>query len=257
MLMQDDEIEQPRYHDLSSGAGSIANRGTGLINCLDHGFVRLVDFMGGDISVVRAARVSYDAAWRAGEDEGSDAKLINYLWKHAHTTPFEAVTLTFEVKAPIFVFRQWHRHRTWSYNELSARYRELPEEFYLPDPDKIGVQSSNNKQAREIADLDYSQADVRRMQVDLIAEHCSTAFGLYRNLLAEGWPRELARSVLPVNTYSHMFASVDLLNLLRFLTLRDDPHAQYEIRVYAEAMRELAKIVAPVSVAAWEKGREK
>jgi thymidylate synthase (FAD) len=102
------------------------------IDLLDHGFVRLVDSMGGDLSVVRAARVSYDAEWRAGEDEGSDKRLINYLWKHAHTSPFEAVSLTFEVKAPIFVFRQWHRHRTWSYNELSARYRELPEEFYVP-----------------------------------------------------------------------------------------------------------------------------
>lgn len=97
---------------------------------LDHGFVRLVDWMGDDCSVVRAARVSYDAAWRAGEDEKGDERLIRYLWKHKHTTPFEAVTFTFEVKAPIFVFRQWHRHRTWSYNELSARYRELPEEYY-------------------------------------------------------------------------------------------------------------------------------
>jgi thymidylate synthase (FAD) len=107
---------------------------------LDHGFVRLVDSMGSDLSIARAARVSYDAAWRAGEDQGSDARLINYLWRNHHTSPFEAVTFTFEVKAPIFVFRQWHRHRTWSFNELSARYRELPEEFYLPDIDKIGAQ---------------------------------------------------------------------------------------------------------------------
>jgi thymidylate synthase (FAD) len=119
------------------------------IQCLDHGFVRLVDSMGGDLSVVRAARVSYDAAWRAGEDQGSDARLVNYLWKNAHTSPFEAVTFTFEVKAPIFLFRQWHRHRTWSYNELSARYRELPEEFYVPDPAKIGKQSESHKQMRE------------------------------------------------------------------------------------------------------------
>ena len=101
------------------------------IDLLDHGFVRLVNSMGDDLSVVRAARVSYDAAWRAGKDQGSDKRLISYLWKHRHTSPFEAVTFTFEVKAPIFVFRQWMRHRTWSYNELSARYRKLPEEFYV------------------------------------------------------------------------------------------------------------------------------
>lgn len=108
------------------------------IDLLDHGYVRLVDSMGGDISIVRAARVSYDAAWRAGDMKESDDRLIRYLWRNHHTTPFEAVTLTFEVKAPIFVFRQWHRHRTWSFNELSARYRELPEEFYVPDPALIG-----------------------------------------------------------------------------------------------------------------------
>jgi thymidylate synthase (FAD) len=104
------------------------------IDLLDHGFVRLVDWMGDDLSVVRAARVSYDAAWRTGKDQGSDRRLIGYLWKHRHTSPFEAVTFTFEVKAPIFVLRQWHRHRTWSFNELSARYRGLPEEFYVPRP---------------------------------------------------------------------------------------------------------------------------
>jgi len=227
-----------------------------IIHCLDHGFVRLVDCMGGDISVVRAARVSYDAAWRAGVDEGSDHKLINFLWKHVHTTPFEAVTLTFEVKAPIFVFRQWHRHRTWSYNELSARYRELPEEFYLPAADKIGSQAKSNKQAREIGGENIQNLLLKEQERVWVKHHCEDAFKLYRQLLENGWPRELARSVLPVNTYSHMFATVDLLNLFRFLTLRDDAHAQYEIQVYAQAMRELARSVAPVSVEAWEKGRD-
>src|SRR6478736_155840 len=130
---------------------------TDTINVLDHGFVRMIDHMGGDLSVVRAARVSYDAAWRAGEDDGSDAKLIRYLWKNKHTSPFEAVTFTFEVKAPIFVFRQWHRHRTWSFNELSARYRELPEEFYVPDPSQIGVQATSNKQMRVVGELDAEE----------------------------------------------------------------------------------------------------
>lgn len=214
---------------------------------LDQGYVRLVDSMGSDLSIVRAARVSYDAAWRAGENEGSDERLIRYLWANHHTTPFEAVTLTFEVHAPIFVFRQWHRHRTWAFNELSARYRELPEEFYVPDATMVGAQASSSKQARTI---DGSTADAA--DVDNYRASCQMAFETYRRLLAAGWPRELARSVLPVSTYSTMFATVDLLNLLKFLTLRCHPHAQYEIRVFAEAMRDLAKAVAPVAVDAWE-----
>lgn len=222
------------------------------IDVLDHGFVRLVDSMGGDLSVVRAARVSYDAAWRAGEDQGSDTKLINYLWRNHHTTPFEAVTLTFEIKAPIFVFRQWHRHRTWSYNELSARYRELPEEFYLPSPEMIGVQSDKSKQARLIEQWDEEVVAHRRRQCESARKLMERAFDEYRDLLESGWPRELARAVLPVATYSHMFATVDLLNLLKFLTLRCDAHAQYEIRVYADAMRDLARTVAPICISAWE-----
>lgn len=221
------------------------------VDVLDHGFVRLVESMGSDLSVVRAARVSYDAAWRAGEDEGSDARLIRYLWKNKHTSPFEAVEFQFEVKAPIFVFRQWHRHRTWSYNELSARYRELPEEFYIPDPAIVGVQSTTNKQGREAAKEELD----RRTEASMMREHAERAFALYRELLASNWPRELARAVLPVSTYSHMFAKVDLCNLLRFLDLRYHSHAQYEIRVYAEAMRDLAKSVAPVCMAAWEEAR--
>ena len=219
---------------------------TDKIDVLDHGFVRLVDSMGDDLSVVRAARVSYDAAWRAGEDQGGDVRLINYLWKNKHTSPFEAVTFTFEVKAPIFVLRQWHRHRTWSFNELSARYRELPEEFYVPRPEHIGVQSKSSKQARDLT------SDTNAPGSDIIAAACADAFVVYRKLLEYGTPRELARSVLPVATYSHMFATVDLLNLLKFLTLRCDAHAQYEIRAYADAMRDLARSVAPVCFAAWQ-----
>ena len=224
------------------------------IDVLNHGFVRLVDSMGSDLSVSRAARVSYDAAWRAGEDQGSDARLIHYLWKNHHTTPFEAVSFTFEIKAPIFVFRQWHRHRTWSYNELSARYRELPEEFYLPDPALIGQQSTSSKQARDIIESDAEFLDRRRIETDMARECMEHAFSRYQILLGAGWPKELARSVLPVATYSHMFATVNLLNLLKFLTLRCHSHAQYEIRAYAEAMRELIRPVVPVSVSAWESG---
>ena len=216
------------------------------IHLLDHGFVRLVDSMGGDLSIVRAARVSYDADWRAGEDTGSDERLINYMMEHQHSTPFEAVTLTFEVKAPIFVFRQWHRHRTWSYNELSARYRELPEEFYVPHADDVTSQDAKNKQSRTTQQIEYAES-----ARDIIREHSEAAFRRYRQLLHLGVARELARLVLPVNTYTHMFATVNLLNLFKFLRQRCDSHAQYEIRVYANAMLLLTRDVAPVACAAF------
>lgn len=220
-----------------------------MISVLDHGFVRLVEHMGSDVSIVRAARVSYDAAWRAGENEGSDAKLIRYLWKNKHTTPFEAVEFTFEVYAPIFVFRQWHRHRTWSYNELSGRYRELPATFYMPKPEHIGQQSKSNKQARDFGN--QTCAD-HFDTLHLYQRHCVEAFKLYRYLLeVQQWPRELARGVLPLCTYSHMFAKVDLKNLFHFLSLRMDEHAQFEIREYAKALLVLIEPVVPVAVGAW------
>ena len=220
------------------------------IDLLDRGYVRLVDSMGDDLSVVRAARVSYEAAWRAGEDPGSDKRLVGYLWKHKHTSPFEAVTFTFEVKAPIFVLRQWMRHRTWSYNELSARYRELPEEFYVPRPEMIGLQSTNNKQARDLTvPVDLAE---REESAQSIEDTCRLAFQRYKSLLGRGVPRELARSVLPLATYSHMFATVNLLNLFRFLSLRRAADAQFEIRVYAAALLDLVREVVPTCVAAWE-----
>lgn len=223
------------------------------MNILDKGFVRLVDHMGSDLSVARAARVSYDAAWRAGENEGSDTRLIHYLWRNHHTTPFEAVTFSFEIKLPIFLARQWHRHRTWTYNELSARYRELPEDFYIPAVQQIGLQSASSKQAREIPQEQVDELIARReTQTQMLRQRCEAAFILYRALLADGWPRELARMVLPVNTYTHMFATVDLLNLLKFLTLRCDAHAQWEIQQYANAILEIIRPIVPVCVAAWE-----
>jgi len=219
----------------------------GKIDVLDHGFVRLVDHMGNDLSIVRNARVSYDAEWRAGKNEGSDERLIKYLYKNGHNTPFEAVTLTFDVKAPIFVFRQWHRHRTQSYNELSARYRPLPEEFYIPDADKITMQSTDNKQMR--TDEQHPQAKSFQAAMEL-QNH--TAFELYQWMLNDGCPRELARSVLPVATYSHMFATMNLHNLFRFLGERLHHHAQYEIRVYAQAMLDLIEPIVPTAVDAFK-----
>lgn len=225
----------------------IPNNTENLIKVLDHGFVRLVDHMGNDLSIVRNARVSYDADWRAGDDKGSDARLIRYLYKHRHNTPFEAVTVTFDVKAPIFVYRQWHRHRTQSYNELSARYRPLPEEFYIPEAEQITTQSKDNKQMR--TDETHPQADEFRHIIDT---QNKTAFDTYRYLLDQGCPRELARTVLPLGTYSHMFATANLHNWFNFLRERLHPHAQYEIRVYAEAILELLEPIAPVAVGAFK-----
>jgi thymidylate synthase (FAD) len=216
------------------------------IKVLNHGTVRLVDHMGNDLSVVRSARVSYDAEWRAGQDEGKDAKLIHYLMKNKHTSPFESVAFTFEVKAPIFVFRQWHRHRTWSFNEISARYSELPEEYYIPELSKITTQAVNNKQQR----TDEILADAEEIQ-SLIQHQCADAFTTYHKLLEKGCARELARGVLPVNTYSKMFATIDLHNLLGFIKLRDHSHAQYEIQVFAQAMLELIEPIVPECVKAF------
>lgn len=216
-----------------------------MITLLDHGHVRLVNHMGSDLDIVRNARVSYDADWRAGEDDGKDAKLIDYLVKNHHTSPLESVTFTFDVKAPIFVFRQWHRHRTWSFNEISARYAELPEEFYVPELDHITTQATGNKQMRTTEQ--HPLAAVLRSE---IRGQCEKAFVTYKRLIGQGCPRELARAVLPVGTYSHMFATVDALNLFRFLKLRLHEHSQYEIRVYAQAMLELIEPVIPVTTAA-------
>jgi len=216
------------------------------IDVLDHGFVRLVDSMGSDLSIVRSARVSYNADWRSGVDEGSDEKLLKFLWKNKHTSPFESVEIQFEIKCPLFIARQWHRHRTASYNEVSARYTELPEEFYVPNIAVIGSQSSVNKQARDFGESISTKANkIQR----IIEDDCQRSFNRYKSLLAEGCPRELARSVLPLATYTRFFAKANLRNWLHFLELRLDPHAQYEIRVYAEAIKTILKDIVPVT---WE-----
>jgi len=212
------------------------------VDVLDHGLVRLVDHMGGDLAISRSARVSYDAPPRA-----EDTRLIQYLWENGHTTPFESTSLTFEIKAPIFVIRQWHRHRTQSYNELSARYRELPEEFYVPELEQITTQSTDNKQMRTAE----QHPEALAIRTTLL-ESQAASFREYHRMLAAGAPRELSRSVLPVGTYTHMFATMNLLNLFKFLGERLHPHAQYEIRVYAEAMLELVRPIAPIAVTAFE-----
>lgn len=224
------------------------------VDVLDHGFVRLVDAMGNDLSVVRAARVSYDAAWRAGKDEGSDSRLINYLWKNRHTSPFESVEFQFEVKAPIFVVRQWHRHRTWTYNEVSARYTELPEEFYIPKIEHIGKQHTSNKQMRVLEEAAGVDEAGSKYIADL-QRHSEEGFRLYREHLGAGIPRELARLFLGLNTYTHFFAKTDLHNLFHFINLRLHAHAQMEIQVFAEAMLKLIQPIVPECVRAWEAAR--
>lgn len=237
------------------------------IDVLDHGFVRLVSYTQpvpeerfydtaegtdqvfcqpddwtGDLEISRNARVSYDAPARP-----EDTKLINYLYKNRHTSPFECMVFTFEVKAPIFVFRQWHRHRTWSYNEVSARYTELPKEVYTPELGQITEQHTDNKQMRTTEQHQMAP----RFQFR-IRKQAELAFSAYQKMLREGCPRELARAVLPVGTYSHMFATVDLHNLFHFLRLRMHEHSQYEIRVYAEALLQLISPIVPDAVQAFK-----
>ena len=221
-----------------------------MIEILNHGFVRLIDHMGNDLSVVRAARTSYDAEWRTGEDEGKDAKLIDYLMKNRHTTPFEAVTFTWEIKAPIFVFRQLHRHRTQSISEVSARYTSLPEEFYIPEVSQVTHQHPSNKQMK--TDEIHPEAELIQRMMTAQGE---SAFATYHQLLKMGTPRELARSVLPVGTYSHMFTTMNMWNFFHMVGLRVHPHAQYEVQVVVQAMLDLIEPIVPVTVAALRKHR--
>ena len=209
---------------------------------LDHGFVRVVDYMGDDAAVVQAARVSYGRGTRrALEDEG----LIRYLMRHHHSTPFEMCEIKFHVKLPIFVARQWIRHRTANVNEYSARYSILDKDYYIPEPGQLAAQSSSNRQGRgEVLD---SQTATRVLA--LLREDAEQTYGHYEEMLSEetGLARELARMNLTLNTYTQWYWKTDLHNLFHFLRLRADSHAQYEIRVYAEAMMEAVKAWVPLS----------
>lgn len=209
------------------------------------GFVELIDSMGDDDSIVRAARVSYGGD--LGErDQVRDRKLIRYLLANRHTSPFEHVTYTFHVKAPIFVARQWMRHRTWKYNEVSARYTEVEDEYYAPWAWR--GQSKDNKQMSDgyIDLVDDVAASV------VYDETCKHALATYRFLLNRGVSREMARMVLPQSMFTRFYATVDLHNLMHFLGLRDHPHAQDEIREYARAMKKLAAGTALWSIETWE-----
>lgn len=210
---------------------------------LNKGFVRLVDYMGGDARIVQAARVSYGAGTKTYRQ---DRGLIRYLLKHQHTSPFEQVQLTFHAKMPIFVARQWVRHRTARLNEISGRYSVMKDDFYLPDPQHVSVQSKNNKQGREDEPMPFDEAMALINQME--AEQ-RQAYTRYTESIEGGLAKEIARMNLPLSLYTEWYWQIDLHNLFHFLWLRLDNHAQYEIRVYAEAMAAMAKAVAPL---AWE-----
>jgi len=216
------------------------------IDVLDHGFVRLVDYLGGDDRIVQAARVSYGEGTKSLRE---DRALIDYLLRHAHTSPFEQVVLTFHVKMPIFVARQWLRHRTARLNELSGRYSVMADEFYLPEADQVRYQSTLRKQGRSDEEVPETlRSEVRAA----LARGQAESYAAYETLLAEGVARELARVNLPLSLYTEMYWQIDLHNLFHFLRLRIDAHAQYEIRVYAEALAGCARAVAPIAYAAFE-----
>ena len=213
---------------------------------LDHGFVRLVDYLGGDARIVQAARVSYGEGTRTVREDGA---LIDYLLRNRHTSPFEQVILTFHVKMPIFVARQWVRHRTARLNEISGRYSVMKDEFYVPRPAEVRLQDKRNKQGGDARDV---PADLRDRVVAVLSEGQRRTYGEYEGLLEDDIARELARVNLPLSLYTEMYWQIDLNNLVHFLRLRLDWHAQYEIRVYGDVMARAARAVAPLAYAAFE-----
>jgi thymidylate synthase (FAD) len=214
--------------------------------CLDKGFVRLIDVMGDDSAIVQAARVSYGSGTKkVHEDRG----LIRYLMRHLHTTPFEMVEFKFHVKLPIFVARQWIRHRTANVNEYSGRYSEMKDEFYVPDADQVRGQSAMNKQGRSDEAFDTERAESIRTSMQQTQD---MLYGQYQEMLSTDLAREIARINLPVSNYTEWYWKIDLHNLFHFLRLRIDAHAQYEIRVYGEAMAEIAKAAVPLAYEAFE-----
>ena len=226
------------------------------ISVLDHGFIRVVDYMGEDSSIVQAARVSYG---KGTKKVSTDSGLIKYLMRHRHTTPFEMCEIKYHVKLPIFVARQWIRHRTANVNEYSARYSILDKEFYLPAKEHLAAQSKNNRQGRGNL-INGKQADAI---LDMLKKDAERTYKNYEEMLNErfdgttidedkdGLARELARMNLTLNTYTQWYWKTDLLNLLNFLNLRADNHAQYEIRTYADAMLKTVKKWVPIAYEAF------
>ena len=220
---------------------------------LDHGFVRVVDYMGDDAAIVQAARVSYGAGTKATRD---DAGLIRYLMRHWHSTPFEMCEVKLHVKLPIFVARQWIRHRTANVNEYSGRYSILDREFYIPAPEHLAAQSRKNHQGRD----QVLEGEEAARVLSLLKEDADRAYDHYEAMLGDtapdgspqqGLARELARMNLPASIYTQWYWKTDLHNLFHFLRLRADPHAQYEIRVYAEAIARITADWVPLAYKAF------
>lgn len=232
------------------------------IKCLDHGFVRYIEHMGTDKTIVEAARVSYKSPSKGDEQ---DKKLLQYLWKNKHTSPFEMCKLQLNIKMPLFVMRQYIRHRMQNVNELSARYTQLPNEFYIPTAWR--PQDTKNKQG-SVETEDWNPdvilndvyigegdcfGDIPIKASSLLRKRCKEAYETYENMLEAGIAREMARMVLPVNIYTEIYCCWDLKNLIHFITLRDDSHAQAEIAVYGRAIKQIAKELFPWVIEAYDK----
>ncbi len=227
------------------------------IEVLDHGFIRVIDYMGDDSSIVQSARVSYG---KGTKKISNDKGLIKYLMRHRHSTPFEMCEIKFHIKLPIFIARQWIRHRTANVNEYSARYSILDKEFYIPSAENLAAQSAINNQGRGDALTDDEASNV----IQILKKDAEQTYSNYETLLNEssegniidesksGIARELARMNLTLNTYTQWYWKIDLNNLLHFLALRADNHAQYEIRVYADAMLDIVKKWVPLTYEAFE-----
>jgi len=214
---------------------------------LDHGFVRLVDYMGGDERIVATARVSYGQGTKSTRQ---DAALIDYLLRNDHTSPFEHVVFEFHCKMPVFVARQWIRHRTARLNEISGRYSVMKDEFYLPPPEQIKRQSTDNKQGREAESV---PPELQQRVLDLLKSDQRSAYRNYEELLGDGIARELARINLPLSLYTQWYWQMDLKNLMHFIRLRADHHAQWEIQEYARTIGDIVKTVCPLTYAAFER----
>ncbi len=226
------------------------------IPILDHGFVRVIDYMGDDTSIVQAARVSYG---KGTKKVSTDSGLIKYLMRHWHSTPFEMCEIKYHIKLPIFIARQWIRHRTANVNEYSARYSILDKEFYLPSQENLAAQSKNNRQGRG----EVLTGDQAEEVLNLLKSDAERTYDNYQTMLNErydgsvidekksGLARELARMNLTLNTYTQWYWKTDLLNLMNFLRLRADSHAQFEIRAYADVMLDTLKKWVPITFEAF------
>ena len=222
------------------------------VPALDHGFVRVIDYMGDDSSIVQSARVSYG---KGTKQVSTDSGLIKYLMRHWHSTPFEMCEIKYHIKLPIFIARQWIRHRTANVNEYSARYSILDKEFYLPDPENLAAQSISNRQGRG----DIIEGEQAKEVLEILKNDAERTYHNYETMLNQkfdgstidenkkGLARELARMNLTLNTYTQWYWKTDLLNLMNFLRLRADSHAQYEIRVYADIMLDTLKRGVPIT----------